>query len=139
MGYEPIGLQEGKVILVVEDSPTQALSINTILTEAGLRVICAINGRMGVRLAHQVRPDLIVLDVQMPDMNGFEVCEQLKKDPETANIPIIMFTRNDTPEAVQQGLQSGAIDYIPKDAFAMAVLLETFRQMGMVKDEKTEK
>jgi two-component system sensor histidine kinase/response regulator len=121
-----------KIVLVVEDSPTQALNLNAVLERAGLQVICATNGRMGIRLAHQVHPDLIVLDVQMPDVNGFEVCEQLKKDKETADIPIIMFTRNDDPQAVQMGLQAGVVDYITKDAFANAVLLETLRQMGLI-------
>ncbi len=122
----------GKLILVIEDSPTQAIIIQEVLAETGLEVICATNGRSGLRLAHQVNPALILLDVQMPDINGFDVCGQLKNDPETSSIPIIMFTRNDTPEAVQMGLQSGAVDYIPKDAFATAVLIETLRQMGFI-------
>ena len=60
-----------KVILVIEDSPTQALHTYSLLERSGIQAICATNGRMGLNLAHQVHPDLIVLDVQMPDMNGF--------------------------------------------------------------------
>ncbi len=127
---------ESQLVLVIEDSPTQAMIIQEFLLEAGLQVICATNGSMGMRLAKQVDPALVLLDVQMPDINGFEVCDRLKKDPETADIPVIMFTRNDSPEAVSQGLESGAVDYIPKDAFATAVLMETLRQMGLIKESK---
>ena len=126
----------GQVILVVEDSPTQAITVQSLLEDAGLSVICATSGKEGLRLAHQVNPALILLDVQMPDMNGFEVCDTLKADRDTSDIPVIMFTRNDSPEAVKQGLKHGAVDYIPKDAFASAVLLETLRQMGFIKTNK---
>ncbi len=122
------------VVLLVEDSPTQALVIQNFLLEAGLQVIVATNGKMGVRLARKVLPNLILLDIQMPDMNGFEVCEQLKQGDETAAIPIVMLTRQDTQEAVKQSLQSGAVDFIPKDAFTTVVLLEALRQMGLLSD-----
>ncbi len=125
-----------RLVLVVEDSPTQAMIIQEFLTRVGLHVLYATNGKMGVHLARSAHPALVLLDVQMPDMNGYEVCERLKKDPMTYGIPVIMFTRNDSLEAVQHGLESGAVDYIPKDAFAMAVLLETLRQMGLVNGSK---
>ena len=132
MNYRPQTKAQRKVVLLVEDSPTQALGTQAVLEECGLTVVCAINGIMGIQLAYQVYPDAIVLDVQMPDLNGFQVCEELKKDPETAKIPIIMLTRQDTPESFALGMQAGAIDFIPKDPFAMAVLRETLRQMGLI-------
>ena len=119
-----------KTVLVVEDSPTQAIHLQSTLTHKGLEVLCAVNGRIGIRMAQEVHPDLVILDVQMPEVDGFEVARTLKSSPATADIPIIMFTRQDTPEAVQHGLETGVLDYIPKDAFAHAVLLETLRQMG---------
>jgi DNA-binding response OmpR family regulator len=119
-------------ILVVEDSPTQSLHLQTLLEQEGLEVLLAHDGRTGLELAQQLHPDLIVLDVQMPGMNGFQVCRQLKNTNTTADIPIIMFTRHDEQEAVVLGLQTGAVDYIPKDAFADAVLLETLRQMKLI-------
>lgn len=121
-----------KTVLVVEDSPTQALHLQSLLEQEDLAVVCAWNGQVGLQMAHQVHPDIIVLDVQMPDLNGFQVCQLLKEADDTANIPIIMLTRHDDPEAVTQGLQAGVTDYIPKDAFADAVLLETLRQMGVI-------
>jgi CheY-like chemotaxis protein len=121
-----------KTILLVEDNKTQALHLQTLLEGEGLRVAWANGGRVGVQMAQQLLPDLIVLDIQMPEMNGFQVCQQLKDEHDTANIPIIMFTRHDDPEAVVMGLETGVVDYIPKDAFADAVLLETLRQMGLI-------
>ncbi len=125
-------LTNRKKILVVEDSPTQALHMQTLLEREGVEVLLASDGQEGMQIAQEMLPDLIVLDVQMPGMNGFQVCRQLKNKPETKDIPIIMFTRHDEQEAVVLGLQTGAVDYIPKDAFADAVLLETLRQMKFI-------
>jgi DNA-binding response OmpR family regulator len=121
-----------KIILIIEDSTTQALQLKSALTQKGLDAFCAVNGRMGIQMADELRPDIIVLDVQMPEMDGYEVARTLKASPDTKTIPIIMFTRHDTPEAVQLGLEVGVVDYIPKDAFAQVVLIETLRQMGII-------
>ena len=121
-----------KKILVIEDSPTQAIHMQVLLEREGLQVLLAYDGPTGLQIAHDVHPDLIVLDVQMPGMNGFQVCRHLKNERDTKDIPIIMFTRHDEQEAVMMGLQTGAVDYIPKDAFADAVLLETLRQMELL-------
>jgi DNA-binding response OmpR family regulator len=123
-----------KTILVVEDSTTQALHLRTLLEQQGLDVLWARDGAEGIEIAHRETPNLIVLDIQMPEMNGFEVCQRLKEAETTTEIPIIMFTRYDDAQSVMSGLEKGAVDYIPKDAFAEAVLLETLRQMGFLKE-----
>ncbi len=121
-----------KTILVVEDSATQADAIRIVLEENGLSVICATNGLSGLKVAQAICPDLVVMDVNMPGMDGFQVLQALKNNPLTRDIPIVMLTSSSTPEAAMTGLTSGAIDYIPKDVFAMSVLLETIRQMGLL-------
>jgi len=121
-----------KTVLVVEDSPTQAESIRVTLAEKGLQVVCAFDGPSGLQKAREMHPDLIVMDVNMPGMNGFQVAQELKSNPKYADIPIVMLTSRDTPESVMLGLGAGAIDYIPKDVFAMSVLIETVRQMGLI-------
>lgn len=126
---------QGKIVLVIEDSPTQALHIKNLLEREGVNVVVANDGRMGVEMARQLHPDLIILDVQMPDIDGFQVCQRLKTINETEPIPIIMLTRHDDRQNALLGLKSGAVDYIPKDAFADAVLLETLRQMGLINGE----
>lgn len=124
--------ETSKTILVIEDSTTQALHLQAVLEQGGLQVVWAQDGQAGLKVARQTQPDLIVLDVQLPDMNGFQVCQHLKGHKDTRHIPVIMFTCHDDPEAVVLGLQTGVVDYIPKDAFADAVLVETLRQMGLV-------
>lgn len=121
-----------KTILVVEDSVTQAEHLRVTLEEHGLNVVCTLDGPSGIERARQIHPDLIVMDVHMPGMNGFEVAQTLKSDPATLDIPIVMLTSSDTPESAMMGLDAGAIDYIPKDVFAMSVLIETVRQMGLI-------
>jgi DNA-binding response OmpR family regulator len=123
---------DARTVLVIEDSPTQALHLQALLEQEGLNVVLAEDGRVGLEVAQRLQPDLIVLDLQMPEMNGFQVCRRLKDEDRTSYIPVIMFTRHDDREAVVLGLQLGAVDYIPKDAFADAVLLETLRQMGLI-------
>ena len=122
-----------KRVLVVDDSSeTQQLLAELVLEPNDYRPIAALDGEEGFRLALQEHPDLIVLDMQLPKMNGLQVCEALKRGPQTRSIPVIMLTRHDDPQMITLGLKSGIVDYIPKDAFADAVLVETLRQMGLI-------
>ena len=121
-----------KRVLVIEDSHTQAMHLQALLETSGLHVLVASDGRSGLQTAREANPDLVVLDLEMPGMNGFQVCQELKTARETAGIPVIMLTRHDDGDTVVLGLQVGADEYIPKDAFSDAVLLETLRQMGVL-------
>ena len=117
-------------ILIVEDSPPQALKLKLSLENAGCRVHWAETGLDGLAAAKQTSFDLIVLDIELPDINGFQVCSELKANPDLVDIPVIMMTSRDHAEDVLNGLELGAVDYIPKDAFAEAVLLATIEQMS---------
>jgi DNA-binding response OmpR family regulator len=119
-------------VLIVEDSPPQALKTKLALENSGCSVYWADTGQGGLDIAQQKHFDLIVLDIELPDTTGFEVCKKLKADPRLVDIPVIMMTTRDYAEDVMSGLEAGAIDYIPKDAFAEAVLLETIKQMKVV-------
>jgi CheY-like chemotaxis protein len=121
-----------KIILVVEDSTTQLLSLRLLLEEHGLQVAWADTGLKGVDIAQELQPDLIILDLRLPDINGLQVAEQLKDSPDTASIPVILMTRFGDIELMQQALQMGISEYIPKDPFADAVLIETLRRMGLI-------
>ncbi len=118
------------VVLIVEDSRPQALKTKLALESHRYQVYWAETGRQGLFLAQEQFPDLIVLDIELPDMTGFDVCQRLKAKPDLADIPVIMMTTRDQAEDVLNGLELGAIDYIPKDAFAEVVLLETVKQMA---------
>ena len=117
-------------VLIVEDSAPQALKVKLTLENNNCKVYWADTGLEGLNVAQQKYLDLIVLDIELPDINGFEVCKRLKADSKLANVPVIMMTSRDYAEDVLNGLELGAIDYIPKDAFAEAVLLETIKQMA---------
>lgn len=126
----------GKTILLVEDSFVQASALVHLLKDKGLQVLHAANGRIGVDMAQQHLPDVILLDVEMPEMNGFEACHILKTDPKTSHIPIVMLTVRTEPDSVLTGLDEGAVDFIPKDAFSYSVLLETLIQLNILDESK---
>lgn len=121
-----------KKILIIEDSTIQAEALRKLLEQHGLRVLCAPDGRVGVELAQQWLPDVIILDVKLPDMDGFEVCRYLKDNPKTENIPIVMLTVYSDLPNLRMGIYLGAVDFIPKDEFANVVLLETLRQLQVL-------
>ena len=122
---------KGKFLLI-ENNAAQALHLKGLLEAQGLQVTWASGGQAGIKAAQQLRPNLIVLDAQMPAINGFEVCQALQDRRDTADIPIIVLTRHDDPKAMALSLLEGVIDYIPKDAFADAMLLETLRYVGLL-------
>jgi len=118
-------------ILVVEDSPTQALRLKLVLQKAGLTVEVANTGEAGVAQALQSIPQAIVLDVNLPDIDGFQVCQRLKGQVSTVDIPVIMLTVKDRAVDTLSGLEAGADAYIPKDDFAEANLLQALRDLGI--------
>lgn len=123
---------EQKVILVVEDSPVQALALTKLLEQNGLGVLCASNGLSGFAMARSYQPDLVLLDVQMPEMNGLETCACLQSDPTTSSIPVILFTAHTELDLMRAGFAQGAVDFIPKDAFSNQVLIETLHQLHIL-------
>jgi CheY-like chemotaxis protein len=119
-------------VLLVEDSPTQAQQIKHTLEEVGLEVWVVNDGPDAIREAIAHPPHLIVLDVNLPSMDGYQVCRRLRRNPDTQNIPVIMLTEHASPKETMTGLQAGADDYIPKDIFAGEHLLDTLRELGLV-------
>jgi CheY-like chemotaxis protein len=121
-------------VLLVEDSKTQAAQIKETLESVGLRVRVAYDGPDGLREAIDNPPALIVLDVKLPTMDGFQVCRRLKRTPETQDIPVIMLTEKSGPKATMSGLRAGADDYIPKDIFASEHLVDTLQELGLLEE-----
>jgi DNA-binding response OmpR family regulator len=101
-------------ILLIEDSPTQALRFQLLLQRAGYRVHIIADGAEGWRVACDDLPRLILLDVDLPTMDGFQVLARLKRGRATANIPIIMLTNREHVSNVIQALDMGADNYLPK-------------------------
>jgi twitching motility two-component system response regulator PilH len=113
-------------VLVVDDSPTETRIFVNTLVKAGYRVETASDGEQGVESARRLRPDLILMDVIMPVMNGFQATRTLRRDASTANIPIIMVTTKDQQTDRTWGLRQGANEYLVKPVDA-AALLERIR------------
>ena len=103
-----------KKILVVDDDPDQREVICSSLKEAGFDIVTATNGIEGLKKARAGSPDLIVLDVMMPEMDGFAVCVTLREDDATASIPVLMLTGLCSYISQLTGLESGATDYLVK-------------------------
>lgn len=103
-----------KKILVIDDLPENIFILQDRLTQEGYEVITAHGGTEGLEKAYSNLPNLILLDVMMPDMNGFDVCNTLVNDDRTKHIPIILVTAKAAAEDIKAGLESGAFDYIKK-------------------------
>jgi two-component system cell cycle response regulator len=103
-----------KKILVIDDLPENVFILQDRLENEGYEVITAYDGSTGIEKAHTNMPDLILLDVMMPDITGFEVCKILVNDQKTKHIPIILVTAKAGAEDTKEGLEAGAFDYIKK-------------------------
>lgn len=118
----PIVDLTGCRILVVDDVAANRNILTTTLEGAGYSVFVAPNGEVALKIANANEPDLILLDVLMPGLNGFEVCEKLKENEKTQRIPVIFITANDGTDSVVRGFQAGAVDFISKPFKAEEVL-----------------
>ncbi|MDM8528588.1 response regulator [Anaerolineales bacterium HSG24] len=116
-------------VLIVEDTHVQALRFKSMLESIGCQVTWVDTGESGVKAANRESFDLILLDIELPDISGFQVLKRLKSNGNLLNTPMVMLTTHDGADHVLQGLELGAIDYIPKDVFTEAVLRETVRDL----------
>jgi len=106
--------RENEALLLVDDNPTNLQVLYQTLETTGCKLLVAKNGETALSIAQKAAPDLILLDIMMPGIDGFEVCRRLKNDPATADIPVIFLSAlSDTKDKVQ-GLQLGAVDYVSK-------------------------
>jgi len=103
-----------KKILIVDDSPTERHVLNDMLTKAGYEVVASDNGEDAIIKSKQVHPDLILMDVVMPGLNGFQATRAISRDPETRSIPIILCTSKSQETDKIWGLRQGARDYVVK-------------------------
>jgi len=108
-------------VLMIDDSPDALAVAKARLTKEHLDIVCAGGGVSGLETARREKPDIILLDVDMPDMSGFEVCRALKADAELCMIPVLFLSGVTAPEDKVQGLDLGAVDYVAKpfDAFEL--------------------
>ncbi|MHB1358594.1 MAG: response regulator transcription factor [Rhodocyclaceae bacterium] len=118
-----------KKILVVDDSPTERHVLTELLSKHGFLIITAENGEQAIAMAKEQLPDLILMDIVMPGMNGFQATRAIARDPATQHIPVIVCTTKDQETDKIWGLRQGAHDYMVKPV-DQAVLLAKIAAFG---------
>ncbi len=103
-----------ETILLVDDNPTNLHVLFQTLEDIGAKLLVAKNGKSALSIAQKIRPDLILLDIMMPEIDGFEVCRKLKESCQTKDIPVIFLSALDQTEDKVRGLRLGAVDYVSK-------------------------
>ncbi len=109
-------------ILIVDDTAENLQVLSGILRTGGFQLSVARNGRQALDLARRTAPDLILLDIVMPEMDGFEACRQLKADTTLADIPVIFLTASNEADSIVHGFELGAVDYITKPFYGAELL-----------------
>jgi len=117
-----------KKILVCDDEPYILMALTDAVEMEGYECVTAINGKEALEKARETLPDLIMLDIMMPFMDGFEVCRELKADAATRDIPVIMLTAKSQQVDIQKGKDAGADDYITKP-FRPSTLRKKFNEV----------
>jgi len=117
-----------KKILFIEDETALQKAFGTILKDKGYEVISALDGETGLKLAKEQKPDLILLDVILPKIHGFEVLKKLKGEKETQQIPVIILTNLEDMENVGKALELGAMAYLIKAQYSLEEVLERIKK-----------
>lgn len=107
-------VQENDLVLIVDDSPETLGMLNTALEKENMTSLVALEGNQALNIASKMMPDIILLDAMMPNMDGFEVCERLKNDPQLRSIPVMFMTGLSDTESIVKGFEAGGVDYITK-------------------------
>jgi len=134
----------GSTILLVDDNPVNSKFIGLILKKnSGYRIVSVSDGSRCIKKAQEIKPDLILLDIQMPGMNGIEVCKVLKMNKQTRDIPVIFVTANTDDETLEEAFESGGTDYVCKPvnkiellARVKSVLLHKKLEKKLLQEEK---
>ena len=106
--------QSKKSILIVEDNEVDSKIVQRIVDKLGHRILTATNGKVGLEAVRTERPDLIILDCEMPVMGGVEMCEMLRAEDETVNIPVLFLTAGNTPQNIIEAFELDAENYLSK-------------------------
>ncbi len=123
-------------VLIVDDLPNNVRLLSIMLTEKGYQVRKAINGQMALNTVRSLIPDLILLDINMPDLNGYQVCEQLKADEKTREIPVIFISALDDVLDKVKAFQVGGVDYISKPFQGEEVMARIENQLTICRQKK---
>jgi two-component system, sensor histidine kinase and response regulator len=123
-------------ILVVEDTPSNIQILASVLKEKGYQVSIATNGKQALEVIDRVKPALILLDVMMPEMDGFEACRRLKENAEWSQIPVIFLTARTETADIIKGFELGAVDYVAKPFNTHEVLARVATHLAMRRQQR---
>lgn len=118
-------------ILVIEDESALQKTLGAVLTKNGYRVIKALDGDIGLQLAQKELPDLIILDIILPKVDGFEVLRELKSKDATKLIPVVVLTNLESMEDIEKALEEGASTYLVKSNYTLEEILQKVQQTLM--------
>jgi len=118
-----------KVILVVDDTETVLIFTKMMLAGQAAEVVVARNGMEALKRVEEQTPDLILMDIMMPELDGVETCRRLKGDPRTGGIPVVMVTTKGNPEKVEEAFAAGCDDYLTKPFGKLDLLAKVRRYM----------
>ncbi len=121
--------EKAKKILFIEDESALQTTFGNMLTKRGYKMIKAMDGRTGLDLAKEEKPDLILLDLILPKMDGFGVLKGLKENEETRDIPVIILTNLENTGDVQRALEIGATTYLTKANYTLTEILEKIEKI----------
>ena len=124
-------------ILIIDDVETNRFVLRNIITDMGHQPVLAENGKQGLKIMEHMMPALILLDVAMPEMDGFEFAEIIKKDVKTRNIPIIFISAFDAPQDIVKGFEAGGADYVTKPFIQEVVKSRVDVQLKLAEMNKT--
>jgi len=129
------------LILIVDDNPRNIQILTHMLKKEGFKIAIAMDGIQAIGVLEETHPDLILLDVMMPKMDGYETCEKIKADPQTKEIPVIFLSAKSQTEDIVKGLEVGGVDYVTKPFNAVELLARVRTQVELkkAKDELKEK
>lgn len=117
-----------KKILFIEDEQSLQKTFGDVLKREGYEIISALDGEVGLRLIKSEKPDLVLLDLILPKIHGLEVLEEIKKDPETKNIPVIILTNIERAKDVERALELGATTYLVKTSYALKDIVNKIKK-----------
>jgi len=125
-------MSANSIVLIIDDEPAAREGLEALLAGENYQLELAVNGLDGLAKAAQVAPDVILLDVMMPGMDGYEVCRRLRADPQLGEVPILMITALDDREARLEGIRAGADDFIakPYDSVELTARLQSLTRLN---------
>jgi len=129
--HDDLTVPADSLILIVDDNPQNLELLQAYLEDLGCRTEVAMDGAEAIKKAQADVPDVIVLDVMMPKLSGFQVCERLKSDPKTAAVPIVMVTALNEVSDVERAIEAGADDFLTKPVQRLELLARVKSQINV--------